>query len=146
MFPVDSKILIVDDSNFARSSLKHGLVHLKLSNVLEATNVFAAQRLLMDDEQVKSPVNLLITDLHMPDQSGFELVRWIRANERIKSMPVIILTSSQDKTEILEAGKLGVSHFMIKPFDNAKLKDKLISTWQKHGQKYADSIRAGGIL
>jgi response regulator of citrate/malate metabolism len=51
-------------------------------------------------------------------------------------MPVIILTTVQEKGGILEAGKLGVSHYMIKPFDLATLKDRMVSTWNKHGQVY----------
>jgi two-component system, chemotaxis family, chemotaxis protein CheY len=141
MFPIDSKILIVDDSNFARSMLKGGLTHLKYWKLLEATTAKAARDLLMEDEQLKDPVHLMITDLHMPDSSGLDLLRWVRTQEKIKSLPVMVLTSSQEKNEILEVGRLGVSHYMIKPFDNATLKDKLNSTWEKHGQKYYQSLK-----
>jgi len=141
MFPVNTKILVVDDSNFARSHLKKGLVHLKYTKILECTNVLEAQKLLQEEEQIKDPVHLLITDLFMPDITGIEFIRWVRAQERLKGIPVIILTSSQEKTAILEAGKLGVSHYMIKPFDNATLRDKLSSAWLKHGQKYVEGLK-----
>ncbi len=136
MFPVDSKILIVDDSQFARKTLKDSLRALKFWKIIEATDAKNAQDILMEDEQVRDPVHLLISDLHMPEVSGLELLRWVRAQERLQAMPVIILTTVQEKQGILEAGKLGVSHYMIKPFDVATLKERMVSTWDKHGQKY----------
>jgi two-component system chemotaxis response regulator CheY len=140
MFPFEAKILIVDDSSFARTMLKSGLRELKYSKILEATDAKIAKGLFIEQEQVNHPVHLLICDIHMPDMSGLELLKWVRAQERLKKMPVIILTSSQEKTEILEAGKLGVSHYMVKPFDTLTLKDKISSTWQKHGQKFFESV------
>ncbi len=142
MFPVDSKILIVDDSSFARTMLKNSLVELKYWKLLEAQEARTAQKILLDEEQVKNPVHLVIVDIHMPEMSGLQLLKWLRERQTFKNLPVVILTSSQDKTEILEAGKLGVSHYMIKPFDMATLKEKLNSTWQKHGQKYFEVLGA----
>ena len=136
MFPTDCKIMIVDDSTFARTMLKTSLKELRYWKILEAKDVKEAQQLFAEDEQQKDSVQLLISDLHMPNNSGLDLLRWLRAQEKLKTLPVIILTSSQEKTEILEAGKLGVSHYMIKPFDGATLKEKMSSTWQKHGQNF----------
>ncbi len=139
MFPVDAKILIVDDSNFSRTVLKNGLKEMKYWKILEADSAKNAKSLLIEDEQALQPVHLMIADVHMPEINGIELLRWVRAQERIKDMPVIILTTAQEKTAILEAGKLGVSHYMIKPYDIATLKDRLTSAWEKHGQKWYES-------
>lgn len=139
MFPVDTKILIVDDSQFARKTLKESLRALKYWKIVEATDAKNAQEILMEDEQVRDPVHLMISDLHMPELSGIELLRWVRAQERLNALPVIILTTVQEKDGILEAGKLGVSHYMIKPFDIATLKDRMSSAWDKHGQRYFEA-------
>ena len=139
MFPVDAKILIVDDSNFSRTVLKNGLKEMKYWKILEAESAKNAKSLLIEDEQVMQPVHLMIADVHMPEINGIELLRWVRAQEKIKNMPVIILTTAQEKTAILEAGKLGVSHYMIKPFDVSTLKDRLTSAWEKHGQKWYET-------
>jgi two-component system, chemotaxis family, chemotaxis protein CheY len=136
MFPVDSKILIVDDSHFSRTVMKNGLKDLKFWKILEADSAKAAKKLLMEDEQQKQPIHLMICDVHMPELSGIDLLRWVRNQEAIKNLPVIILTTAQEKTAILEAGKLGVSHYMIKPFDGPTLKDRMISAWEKHGHKW----------
>jgi two-component system chemotaxis response regulator CheY len=141
MFPVDSKILIVDDSNFARSMLKQGLTHLKYWKILEAADVKAARAFLMEEGQSKDPVHLVLTDLTMPEITGLEFLRWIRSQDRIKTMPVIMVTTSQEKLDILEAGRAGISQFMIKPFDHNTLRDKLLSTWNKHGKNYYESTK-----
>lgn len=142
MFPADAKIMIVDDSSFARGSLKSGLKELKYWKILEAGDARSAQSILLEGEQQTDPVQLLFTDLHMPDLGGLALLKWVRGQEKLKDMPVIVLTSSQEKSEILEAGKLGVSHYMIKPFDIATLKNKLTTTWVKHGEKFSAALKS----
>lgn len=136
MFPVQSKIMIIDDSKFARTTVRESLKKLHFTNVVEAVDARTAQQLLAEEAQVRDPVILMICDLHMPEVNGIELIRWVRTQERFKSLPVIVLTSVQEKGSILEAGKLGVSHYMIKPFDVATLKERMQSTWEKHGEKY----------
>ncbi|MBX3020857.1 MAG: response regulator [Bdellovibrionales bacterium] len=140
MFPVDSKILIVDDSSFARTILKNSLREMKYWKILEAQDSKSAQDVLVEAGQIADPVHLVIADIHMPEYSGLQLLKWIREREGFKSLPVIILTSSQDKGDILEAGKLGASHFIIKPFDAEALRDRLAATWAKHGLKYVESL------
>ena len=141
MFPVDTKILIVDDSSFARTVLKTGLRDLKFWKILEADSAKSAINILLEPEQKKDPVHLLIADVHMPEMNGLELLRWVRVQDRFRAMPVIILTTVQEKGGILEAGKLGVSHYMIKPFDSDTLRDRMTSTWEKHGQKYWEDLK-----
>lgn len=142
MFPTDSKILMIDDSSFARGMLKNALKELKFWKILEAKDAKSAQVLLQEPEQRKDPIHLIITDIHMPEVNGLEFLRWVRAQPDFKAVPVIVLTSSQEKTEILEAGKLGASHYIVKPFDSRMLGEKMASTWAKHGQKYFDSLKA----
>ncbi len=136
MFPVDAKILMVDDSGFSRSVLKSALKDLKYWKLIEAADAASAKRCLLEDEQENDPVHLVICDQHMPEVTGLEFLKWLREHERFKEIPVIILTTSQERGCILEAGKLGVSHYMIKPFNAATLESRLTATWEKHGHKY----------
>ena len=141
MFPADAKILIIDDSTYARTMLKKSLTELKYWKILEAREALMAKQMMQEEEQQKDPVHLVVCDLHMPEVSGLELLRWLRSQPKYKGLPVIVITSSQENAEILEAGKLGGSHYIIKPFDTAMLKEKLTSTWQKHGQKYVENLK-----
>lgn len=137
MFPSDSKILVVDDSSFSRNIVKSGLKELQYWKLIEAETAKAAQEAVLDEEKTAQPVQLMICDVHMPEMTGIELLKWVRSREQTKGLPVIILTSSQEKSEVIQAAKLGVSHFMIKPFDVATLKDRLNSAWEKHGQSFS---------
>jgi two-component system chemotaxis response regulator CheY len=137
MFPSDSKILIVDDSSFSRTIVKNGLKDLKYWKMYEAENAVNAQIVLAQEFKNNDPIQLLICDIHMPEMSGLELLKWVRARDAFKNLPVIIITSSQEKKEVVEAAKLGVSHFMIKPFGADTLKERLTAAWSKHGQQYA---------
>lgn len=137
MFPADAKILIVDDSSFSRNIVKNGLKELSYWKLFEAESAKSAQEIVLNEEKSAQPIQLLVCDIHMPEMTGIELLKWVRSREQTKGMPVIILTSSQEKSEVIHAAKLGVSHFMIKPFDVATLKDRLTSAWEKHGQSFA---------
>lgn len=136
MFPLDSKILIVDDSSFSRTVLKNGLKEIGFLKIIEAESAKVAKNILFEKEQLESPIRLLFVDLHMPEVSGLELIQWVRHQNETEGLPVIMLTTVQEKGFILEAGKLGVSHYMIKPFELEGLKQRLTSTWEKHGRAY----------
>jgi len=129
MFPPDSKIIIVDDSNFTRTMLTRALKDLGYRKVAEAESVKAAQQYL-ESQDAAAPVHLIITDLNMPELSGLDLLKWLRAHGAFNSIPVIMLTTAQEKDNIIEAGKLGVSQYMIKPFSAAQLKERLEKTWK----------------
>lgn len=139
MFPTDCKILIVDDSSFSRTMVKNSLKELGFTKTVEASNAKEASGTLQNPEHDKDPIQLLIIDIHMPELSGLDLVRWVRGRDHLKDIPIIILTSSQEKSDVLQAGRLGVTHFMIKPFDTETLKDRLATAWQRHGQKFYSS-------
>jgi len=146
MFPVDAKILMVDDSGFSRSMLKSALRELKFWKILEAKDVADAQKCLEEDEQKADPVHLIICDQQMPEKTGLEFIKWLRDQERFKAMPIIMLTTSHEKTVIVEAGKLGVSNYMIKPFDANTLRVRLTSTWERAGQKYYEENQATKVV
>jgi two-component system chemotaxis response regulator CheY len=137
MFPADSKVLVVDDSSFSRNIVKNGLKELSFWRVYEAESAAVAQAAIEREEKSDSPIQLMIADIHMPEMTGIELLKWVRGRDLSKGLPVIIITSSQEKSEVVHAAKLGVSHFMIKPFDVNILKDRLVSAWSKHGQHFS---------
>lgn len=131
MFPPTAKILVVDDSQFARQSLKNALKELNYADIVEFNEAAAVRTYLSSPEYAKAPADLLITDVNMPEMSGIQLVKWVRAATHLESLPIIVLTASQDKSDILEAGRLGVGSFIIKPFDVTTLRDRMAVTWRK---------------
>jgi len=124
--------------------VKNGLKELKYWKLFEAENAKSAQENILGEEKTGLPIHLMICDVHMPEMTGIELLKWVRSREQTKGLPVIILTSSQEKSEVVQAAALGVSHFMIKPFDVGTLKDRLQSAWVKHGYAFAAASSATG--
>jgi two-component system chemotaxis response regulator CheY len=108
-----SKILIVEDSKMIRAALKNYLNAIGLNNIDEAIDGSeGATKALTSLKKY----NLIIADWHMPEMSGLELLRQVRHNADIKTTPFILATSEQKKEEIVEAVKLRVSGYLIKPF------------------------------
>lgn len=107
-------ILVVDDSATIRK-----FVSLALENL--GYKVFTASD-GMEVFEVLSKVNsvdLIITDINMPNLDGFELIKILRSDDRFKDVPIIILSSLSDGKSIDTGLKLGANSYLIKPF-NAK--------------------------
>jgi two-component system response regulator len=111
-----------DDAELTIHALNEGnknihLLHLK--DGVEALNfIFAKKK--YEYQKVQNDLKLVLLDLKLPRLDGLEVLRKIREDERTKTLPVVILTSSREKRDILEAYKLGVNSYVVKPvgFDN----------------------------
>lgn len=136
MFPSETKILVVDDSSFSRNVMKNGLKELGYYKIAEAEDATKAQESLLKEEKAGAPFQLMIADIHMPEINGLELLEWVRSREQTKNLPLILVTTSQDRGHVIKAASLGVSHFMVKPFDVKGLQERLAAVWTRHGQHF----------
>jgi two-component system chemotaxis response regulator CheY len=126
----DMKFLVVDDFATMRRIIKSVLNELGYSNVTEADDGSTALPLLRD-----GAFDFLITDWNMPGMPGLELLKAVRANEKLAKMPVLMLTAEAQRDQIVAAAKAGVSGYIIKPFTADVLKKKLttiLSTIPNH--------------
>lgn len=115
-----AKILIVDDMQTMRRLLKSALNDLGYSNVVDAEGGTTALKLLESGD-----FSLLITDWNMPDMEGIDVLKAVRANDKLKDLPVLMVTAEAKKEQILEAAEAGVNGYVVKPFQPAQLKEKL---------------------
>ncbi len=108
------RILIADDSPTIR---KFVTLSLKMNgfDILAAQDGMEALELLPSNK-----VDLIITDLNMPNLDGFEFIKSVRENEQYKEIPIIILSSLDRKDDIERGLKIGADSYLIKPF-NQKL-------------------------
>lgn len=113
-------ILVVDDFSTMRRIIKGLLGDLGYTNVTEADDGTTALPLLK-----AGSFDLLITDWNMPGMQGVELLRHVRADERLKKLPVLMLTAEAKREQIVEAAQAGVNGYVIKPFTAATLKEKI---------------------
>jgi two-component system chemotaxis response regulator CheY len=115
------KILVVDDSSTMRRIIQNTLSRLGYKDVIQAADGIEA----WDALQSNPDIEVVITDWNMPNMNGLELVKKIRAEEKYKSLPIIMMTTEGGKKEVITALKAGVNNYIVKPFTPQVLKEKL---------------------
>lgn len=131
MFPLETRVLIVDDMSMFRAMVKQALVAMEYKNYVEATDGESAWAAIQKAQQDRKPFGLIISDWTMPKMKGIELLKKVRAEDWGKRFPFILLTGEAEKDNIMEAIKSGVSQYMIKPFTVADLKTKMKQAYDK---------------
>ena len=114
------KILIVDDFSTMRRIIKNLLRDLGFTNTAEADDGVTALPMLQSGS-----FDFLVTDWNMPGMQGIDLLRAIRADAKLKHIPVLMVTAEAKKENIIEAAKAGASGYVVKPFTSATLDEKL---------------------
>lgn len=132
MFPESTRILIADDMLTMRQLVKGQLKGLGYSLFYEAENGEQAYTILTDQLVKNAPIGLVLSDWNMPVISGLELLKKVRANADFKTMPFMLITAEGEQHQVVEAIKVGVSNYLVKPFTRAGLNDKLKAVWKKH--------------
>lgn len=108
-------ILIADDSPTIRKFVSFSLTMHGFEVVAACDGMEAMEKL------PSYKVDLVITDLNMPNMDGFELIRAIRGNEEYKDIPIIVLSSLSGSEEIEKGMSYGASSYLIKPFDPKRI-------------------------
>ncbi len=116
----DMKFLVVDDFSTMRRIIKSVLNDLGFSNITEADDGSTALPLLRDGE-----FDFLITDWNMPGMPGLDLLKAVRASDKLAKLPVLMLTAEASRDQIVAAAQAGVNGYVIKPFTADVLKKKL---------------------
>lgn len=125
----DIPILVVDDFATMRRIVKTCLKQLGFANLTEAPDGQEALNKLKGGE-----FQLIVSDWNMPNMMGIDLLKAVRADENLQSIPFLMVTAEAQKEHILEAAKAGVSNYIIKPFDSDTLRSKLEAVFAKQQQ------------
>lgn len=134
MFPLNTKILVVDDMPTIRELVKSQLKALGFKNIIEASDGEAALNLVVNANAVGIPVELIVSDWNMPKMTGLEFLRQVRATDALSKTPFILLTSESERDQVTEAILAGVSQYIVKPFAAKSFEEKLRSVWNKIGK------------
>lgn len=110
------------------------LGQLGFSNVSEADDGATAWPMLEAAVDTPAPFGLVVSDWNMPVMQGIELLKKVRAHEKMKNLPFILVTAEADQKNIVEAIQAGVSNYVVKPFSPATLQEKLQAVYRKHNQ------------
>jgi len=109
------KILLVEDDEVDVMNVKRAFDKARIQNPLHvAKDGVEALELLKDDGFSKERL-LLLLDINMPRMNGIELLREIRKNDKLHSLPVVVLTTSDDERDKFDAYDLNVAGYLLKP-------------------------------
>jgi two-component system chemotaxis response regulator CheY len=122
----DMKILVVDDFATMRRIIKNILKQLGYNNIDEADDGSSALAKLKTGK-----FDFVITDWNMPNMSGLDLVKAVRADEALKGTPILMVTAEALKENIIEAVKSGVNNYIVKPFTAEVMKEKMDKIFSK---------------
>jgi two-component system, chemotaxis family, chemotaxis protein CheY len=119
------KILLVDDMATMLKIQKSMLKKLGMDNIIEAKDGIPAWAELEKAHAEGTPIEFVMSDWNMPGLTGIDLLRKVRADERFKSIPFLMVTAESEQANVVEAVKAGVSNYIVKPFTPDTLKQKL---------------------
>jgi two-component system chemotaxis response regulator CheY len=126
MADLQMKVLIVDDMSTMRRIVKNSLKQIGFANFEEAEDGNGALAKLR-----QGGFEFVVSDWNMPHMTGLELLRAIRQDPALKSIPVLMVTAEAQKENILEAVQAGVSNYIVKPFTAETLKEKIDKIFDK---------------
>ncbi len=125
------KVLVVDDASFVRDMVKRTLRQLVQGVILyEAPDGAKAVSIIKS----KSP-DLIFSDWEMPEMSGDELLKWVRADPKFKHIPFVMITSRGDRENVIGAVQAGVNDYLSKPFTAEELTNKINKQLKRIGYK-----------
>jgi two-component system chemotaxis response regulator CheY len=122
MFDLNTKVMVVDDMMTMRKLVSKVLKEVGFKDISEAKDGAEAWTLI---SAANPPFGLVVSDWNMPNCSGLDLLRRVRADSRFKTLPFLMVTAEAEKHQIVEAVQAGVTNYVIKPFTPDILREKL---------------------
>jgi len=118
------RVLVVDDSPAMRSLLKKilGQSGLPIETILDAADGVEGLIRLRDN-----PVNLILSDINMPNMDGEEFVRQVKADKAYREIPVLMITTDNSTARVLRLRQIGAQGYICKPFTPEMVKEKVLA-------------------
>ena len=124
----DLRFLIVDDFSTMRRIVRNLRKESGFADADEAEDgVVALQKLQ------SSKFDFVVTDINMPNMNGFQLLTAIKSDDKLKHLPVLMVTAEARKEDIVAAAQGGAAGYIVKPFTKATLEDKVTFIIKKMG-------------
>ena len=135
------RILIIEDARVMALSLRRQLLGIGYADTTVATSAEDAIECLKT-----GTFDLILLDWVLPGMSGLELLRMLRGTRRYAQVPIVMTTSNDDRRDVIEAFEAGVTDYVVKPYDIAKIGEKLDAIRARFGRRGLppDAAVAGG--
>jgi two-component system chemotaxis response regulator CheY len=124
----DLRFLIVDDFSTMRRIVRGLLKEIGYADADEAEDGVAALQKLRNGR-----FDFVVSDINMPNMNGFQLLAQIKADDKLKHLPVLMVTAEARKEDIVAAAQGGAAGYIVKPFTKATLEDKVANILKKLG-------------
>ena len=128
---LDMKVLIVDDMSTMRKIIKNMLMQIGFTNISEADDGAAAWPMITGAIEAGIPYEFIVSDWNMPQMSGLDLLKNVRATPGLEKLPFLMITAEAEQGNVVIAVKAGVSNFIVKPFSPQILKEKIEKIFNK---------------
>lgn len=126
MAPSELRYLIVDDFSTMRRIVRGLLKEMGCNNADEAEDGVHALQMLRAQK-----FDFVVSDINMPNMNGFELLKQIKADPLLRSLPVLMVTAEARKEDIILAAQTGAAGYIVKPFTKATLEEKVLKIVQR---------------
>jgi len=124
------RFLVVDDFSTMRRIVRSLLKESGYADVEEAEDGVIALKKLRS-----SNIDFVVCDINMPNMNGFELLNEVKKDEKLKHIPILMVTAEARKEDILLAAKSGAAGYIVKPFTKVTLDEKISLILTKLGLK-----------
>jgi two-component system chemotaxis response regulator CheY len=128
MFDPKTKVLVIDDMVTMRKLVMKICREIGFSDISEAGSVADAWEKITN---ATPPYGLIISDWNMPNSTGLDLLKRVRADSRFAKLPFVMVTAEAEKHQITSAVEAGVTHYVVKPFTADILRAKLEAAHKK---------------
>jgi len=123
-------ILLIEDDTIEVMKFNRTILSLSLNhNIIEAPNGEVALKILEKKEELP---DIILLDLNMPKINGIEFLKILKADQELKFIPTIILTTSNNQKDLLECYKIGIAGYVLKPLkyeDYVSKIEMLLAYW-----------------
>jgi two-component system chemotaxis response regulator CheY len=116
------RVLVVDDMMTMRKLVTKCCKEIGFTDFVEAADGALA---FAELEKANPPIGLVISDWNMPNLTGLDFLKKVRADARFKALPFVLVTAEAEQSQVVEAVKAGVTNYVVKPFTAQILKEKL---------------------
>jgi two-component system chemotaxis response regulator CheY len=123
---LNMKVLVVDDFATMRKIVRNILKQIGFTNIVEADDGANALEIIKSEK-----VDFVVTDWNMPNMTGLELLKNIRAENNAKDVPVLMVTAEGLANNVVDAVKAGVDNYIVKPFTAETVQTKIEQIFAK---------------
>jgi two-component system chemotaxis response regulator CheY len=127
----ETHFLIIDDSFSTRQSIRSLLVHHQYENISEAENGISALGIINESKE-SNPIGFVLCDYNMPNLDGLQFLEVIKKQNLLSNIPFVLITAQSDLKVVSQFLKMGVSQFLVKPFESKALLERIEMAHKKH--------------